>query len=164
MAATAIPYPLVNGVRHSWASVEMKIALPTGGNRIILGVTEVNYNSKLDPGIVRGAGSNPIAFTRGNAEHDGDFTILLEEFRSMINDLGDGWMGNVIGDLIVSYSEEGSGLSTIVDTLKGVRVTGLDRGASSGSTDPTVRKCSIKYLGVLDDGINPMPAQPVAAA
>jgi hypothetical protein len=82
----------------------------------------------------------------------------------MVQDLGDGWMGRTIGDMIVSYDESGSGLSTIVDTLEGVRVTGLDRAASSGSTDGTVRKCTIKYLRAKDNGVDPMPAQATAIA
>jgi hypothetical protein len=112
-----VAFPMINGVRHSWSSVEIRL-----DNGIVLGITEINYSPKLEPGIVRGAGALPIAFTLGNAEYDGDFTILLEEFNS------------------------------------------LEHGASSGSTDAIVRKCTVKPMSMLLNGVSPMPDQPTAAA
>ena len=148
------PYPLINGKRHSWASVEIKLA-----DDIILGVTELNYKDSLDPSIVRGAGPRPIAFTLGMAEFDGDLTILLEEFNTLVTKLGPGWKA-VSFDIIVTYDESGSGLSTIVDTLKGVRLTTTENGASSSSADATVRKMSLKCLDILWNGVSSIPAQP----
>lgn len=151
------PYPLINGVRHSWASIEIKLA-----DDIILGITELNYKDKLDPGIVKGAGPRPIAFTLGNAEFDGDFTILLEEFNTLVTKLGDAWK-SISFDIIVTYDESGSGLSTIVDTIKGCRITDTEASNSSGSTDGSVRKCAIKALDILWNGFSSAPGQPTAS-
>jgi hypothetical protein len=150
-----VAYPLINGVRHSWASIEIRVA----GN-IVLGITEINYNDGLEPGVVRGAGARPIALTTGEASFDGDFTILLEEFNTLVSLLGPRWK-TVAFDIVVSYSEEDSGLTTIVDTIQGARITKTEAGNSSGSTDGTTRKCTIKPMGLLWNGVDSMPAQPV---
>lgn len=150
----ATPYPLIQGVRHSWASLEIRVA----GN-IILGLTELNYSPTLDPAVVIGAGSLPIGHTVGRMEYEGDFSILLEEFNALQLQLGPNWMTKPF-DIIASYDESGSGLSTIVDTLGGCRITKVEAGASADSTDPIVRKCTIKYLSLLLNGVNPGPNQP----
>lgn len=158
-APLSIQYPLIDGRRHSWASIEFKVKFPFG-TQIVLGFTEISYKNKLDPAIVRGAGSLPIGFTQGNAEFDGDFTILLEEYNRIIQGLGNGWMARPIGDIYVAYDESASGLSVVTDVIKGVRVTDVDRSAQATSADGAVRKCSFKYLRLLENGIDPMPPQP----
>ena len=150
----SVSYPLVNGVRHSWSSIESRV-----NGSIVLGITEVNYSPTLEPGEVRGAGPRVIAHTLGQASYEGDFTILLEEFNALVAALGDAWMTRTF-DIIITYDESGSGLSTIVDTLSGCRITKVEASNSSGSTDASVRKCTIKYLGLLLNGVDPMPAQP----
>jgi hypothetical protein len=152
-----IPYPLVNGQRHSWSSIEARIA-----GQIVLGFTEINYSPTLEPGIVRGAGSLPIGMTRGNAEFDADFTILLEEFNNLVTILGERFM-LVPFDIVVSYDESDSGLSTIVDTIQNCRITKIEASNSSGTTDGTARKCTVKHIGILLNGVNPMPEQPTVS-
>jgi len=152
------PYPLINGVRHSWASVEIKL-----DDDIILGITEINYKDKLDPGIVKGAGVRPIAFTTGSAEFDGDVTLLLEEFNTMISKFGPAWKTRQF-DIIVTYDESGSGLSTIVDTIVGCRITDTEASASSTSVDGSVRKCPFKALDILWNGLSSAPGQPTATS
>lgn len=154
----ATQYPQVNGVRHSWASVEIRLA-----DDIVLGIQDINYKDSLDPTAVYGAGPRPIAFTLGRAEFSGDLSILLEEFNTLITKLGAGWKA-VSFDIIVTYDESGSGLSTIVDTLKGVRLSDTDGSNSNGNSDPTVRKCSFKCLDILWNGLSSVPAQPSASS
>jgi len=152
------PYPLVNGARHSWASVEIKV-----NDDIILGITECNYKDSLDPTAVYGAGPRPIAFTLGRAEYDGDFSILLEEFNTLIQKLGAGWKSKSF-DIIVTHDESGSGLSTIVDTIKGCRITSTESASSSANADPNVRKLPFKALDILWNGLSSLPAQVTASA
>lgn len=155
--ATNIPYPLINGRRHSWSSIEIRVA-----GQIVLGLTELNYSATLDPGIVRGAGSLPIGMTQGNAEFDADFSILLEEFNNLMERLGPGSM-LVPFDIVASYDESESGLSTIVDTIQNCRITKIEASNSSGTTDGTTRKCTVKHIGILYNGVSPMPQQPTVA-
>jgi hypothetical protein len=159
----AIPYPLINGVRHSWSSVEIRVA-----NQIVLGITEINYSPALDPAVVRGAGALPIGLTLGNMEYDGDFSILLEEFNALQTVLGDGMM-TVPFDIVPAYDAtlgnvQSGGLSVIVDSLLGCRITKIEAAASSGSTDALVRKCTIKYLDLLLNGLRVGPTLPTTGA
>lgn len=153
----AVAFPLVNGVRHSWTSVEIKVA-----GSIIGGITEINYAPKLEAATVRGAGPLPIGTTTGLASYTADFTILLEEFNSLTLALGPAWM-TAFFDVDVSYSDEGytaAGLSTINDSIRRVRITEVTAAASNGSGDPLVRKCTLLPLEMYLNGVSPMPNQP----
>src|ERR1700749_4419118 len=146
MPLTATPYPFISGSRHSWASIEIRVA-----GQIVLGIIEVNYTPTLDPGVVYGAGPLPIAMTTGKAEFEGEFTILLEEFNTLIQNLGDAFMTQFF-DIIVSYDATGTGLTTVVDTLHGCRITKVEASNAASSTDASSRKCSIKMLQLLLNG------------
>lgn len=154
----AVRYPLINGVRHSWAEVEIRVL-----NSIILGCTKIDYSDKLDPVAVRGAGSNIIAWTVGMQETSGSITLLLEEFNTLVNELSrinTAWKLSTF-DIIVSYDGSGSGLSTIVDTIQGCRISEPKIGTTeSGSADPMTRECSLFHMGVLWNGKLGSPAQP----
>ncbi len=161
--SAAIQYPLINGVRHAFSSIELRV-----NGSIILGFTEINYSPKLDPGIVRAAGALPVGMTLGNMEYEGDFTLLLQEFNNMLVQLGDGFM-TVPFDIVVAYDAslggvQSGGLDVIVDTLEGCRISSVEATASSGSTDALTRKCTVKPLNVLLNGLRPGPQQPTAAA
>lgn len=154
----ATGYPLVNGVRHSWASVEIK-----ADDDIILGITEINYSDTLDPTEVYGAGPRPIAFTLGRANFKGDFSILLEEFNTLVTKFGAGWKTRQF-DIIVTHDESGSGLSTIVDTIKGCRITETENSSTSSNADPNVRKLPFKALDILWNGLSSLPNQATATS
>lgn len=156
-------YPLINGVRHSYSSIELRI-----NGSVILGCTEINYTTKLEPSVVRAAGALPIGLTLGNADFDGDFSLLLQEFNDMIIALGPGAM-TIPFDIVVAYDASlgnvlSGGLDVIVDTLQGCRITNIEASNSGGSTDATVRKCTIKPTMILLNGIALTPEQPTAAA
>ncbi len=158
-----VAYPMINGVRHAANSVELRI---NGG--IVLGFTELNYTTTLDPGVVRGAGALPIAHTLGNAEFEGDFTILLEEFNNLMNQLGAGAMAQTF-DIVASYDPTlgnvaSGGLSVLTDTIQGCRITSIENAVSVTSTDAIVRKCNIRPLMILMNGVQLTPQQPTAAA
>jgi hypothetical protein len=155
--ADTTPYPLVNGNAFGWASAEIILGVFRQ-----LGITSINYKRGLKTSIVYGAGSNPIAFTQGQAELSGDFEMLLNQYQLMVQDLGDGWMSRTLGDIVVSYDEPSGDLLTIVHTLIGVRVTDVDEGIQSSSTDAAVVKLTYNYLKFLENGINPMPTQPTS--
>lgn len=150
----SLAYPLGQGWRQSWSSIEIRV-----NNSIVLGITEINYSPSLEPGDVRGAGPRVIAFTLGQGAHEGDFTILLEEFDFLVATLGDNWMTKSF-DIIVTYDGTDGGLSVIQDTLGAVRITKTEHSNSNGSTDASVVKCTIKYLTLLLNGRDPLPAQP----
>lgn len=155
--ADTTPYPLFNGNAFAWSSSEFDIlGVPQ------LGVTAVNWNVNIEPGEVRGAGSNVIAFTQGNSTCDGDFEMLLHQFDAMVAQLGPNWMANTIGDLVCKYSEDAAGFDPVVETLRGVRITQVGASAQASSTDALVRKCTFKYLQHFVNGVPWQPAQPTS--
>lgn len=156
----SLAYPLLNGVRHSWASVEIRVA-----NKIILGCTKIDYSGKLEGQPVRGAGSRIIGWTTGIQENTGALTILLDEFTTLVRELqliNRAWQLAMF-DIIATYDESSSGLQTIVDTIEGVRVSEVKIGTTeAGTADPTTRDLSLTVTNVKWNGIDGLPAQPQA--
>lgn len=155
--AFGLPFPLVNGVRHSWSCVSAKVAGLTIG-----GITEINYAPKLEAAIVRGAGPLPIAHTTGQASYTADMSILLQEYQDLVTALGASYM-TAMFDVEVSYSDEGytaSGVGTYTDVIKRCRITEISAAMSNGSADALVRKLTLLPLEMTLNGVNPMPNQP----
>lgn len=164
MALLGLQYPLINGVRHSWASVSI-----TAGGLTYGGITEINYAPKLDAQYVRGAGPLPIASTTGQGSMTADMTMLEEEFNSFIQTLGSpGLLGGGAGFMTsfftaeITKSNEGyieSGLSTIVDQFT-ARITEVSAAMSSGSGDALVRKMTLLPITMNINGASPFPNMP----
>jgi hypothetical protein len=142
-----IPLPLVNGVRHCYSSVELKIrSIP------YVGIKSINYAWKISRAKVFGTHPTPIARTRGTLEVTGDVELYLEEYNAILTELGSGFT-QVAFPIVVTYSE--TGLSTIVDTLLGVT---LDEGGASQSqgNDALTRKLTLNILDIRLNGLNPI--------
>lgn len=150
-----IPYPLVNGTRHSWASIEAK-----ANNALIVGFQEINYSDKLEPTKVYGTAPDPIGRTVGEYLAEGSFVLLLAEFYVLIAALGQGYK-QVVFPITVSYSADG--LDTITDEIVGVRITNVE-AANARGTDPSLRKCTVDIMKVLWNGfdslLNPLTGVP----
>ena len=161
--ATPIQYPLTNGVRHSWASVEIKLA----GQ--IFYITAVNYARKRNRTIVRENHPDPVAKTRGANEYSADVELLLSEYTglqaaliSQASQQGlNGGYGDVFFQVVVSYSE--NGLDTITDTILGCTMDSTESYNTEG-TDPSKRKIDLQPLKILyngqDDLASPLQAPP----
>jgi hypothetical protein len=160
---TPIQYPFINGTRHSWASVEVKVA----GQ--IFYVTSVNYSRKRNRTIVRENHPDPTGKTRGSNDYSADIEMLLSEFNALqtaliqqANQQGlNGGYGDVFFQTIVSYSE--NGLDTVTDTINGCTMDSTEAGNAEG-TDATKRKFDMSPLKILfagqDDLATPLQAPP----
>lgn len=160
---TPIQYPAINGVRHSWASVEVKV-----GTQIFY-VTSVNYSRKRNRTMVRENHPDPVAKTRGSNDYSADIELLLAEFNALqaaliaaANAAGlNGGYGDVFFSVVVQYSE--SGLDTVTDTILGCTLDSTEASNSEG-TDPTKRKVDLSPLKILfagqDDLATPLKAPP----
>lgn len=148
---TPISYPLVNGVRHSWASVEVKVA----GQ--IFFVTSVNYSRKRNRTMVRENHPDPVAKTKGSNEYSADIEMLLAEFNALQAALIqqanqqslNGGYGDVFFQVVVSYTE--NGLDTVTDSILGCTMDSTEASNSEG-TDPTKRKIDLAPLKILYNG------------
>lgn len=147
-----VPYPLVNGSRHSWSSVSIEANGMTYG-----GFTAINYEPLLDGQPVRGNGPNVIGHTTGQSSWTGDFEMLLEEWNDFQLTLGPGFMLRYF-NMRITYSD--NGVSTIVDTLSGCRVKSVGVAAQASSGDALVRKVPLLITSGTLNGINPFPGNP----
>lgn len=143
----AISYPLVNGNRFDWSSVEIKFQ-----GEIITGVKDVSYSHTLEPTKVYGTNAQPIGRTRGVYSADGSVTLYKSEskvLRQLLAGGGTNGYGEVSFDIIVNYAENGE--DPIVDELIGCRIKGEESSHSQGA-DPLEEKITLDIMFVRRDG------------
>jgi len=140
---TPIPYPLINGVRHSFSSIELKIA-----DQIFIGFKSLNFSITRSRGLVRGNHPDPLAWTRGENEYKADSELYLAELALILEQLGAGWQDLPIA-VLVTYGE--SGFDPITVELTGCHLDGLDFSASQG-TDALAVKVDLNPLKILING------------
>ena len=143
-----LPYPLINGVRHSWCSIEITL-----NGFIYLGVTSLNYDWELKHENVYGTHPDPLGRTRGQANYTGEVEMLLAEWALFSAALGPGF-AEVPFQIDVCYSD--NGVDTIYDKLVGCV---LDKGSgsqSNGDAKAITRKLTIHPLKIYLDGLDPL--------
>lgn len=145
-------YPLVNGHRYSWVSINAvfgNVPIP------ILGIKSINYSSKLTPGKVRGTAPQVIGRTRGEHDAAGDFEMLRLEWELFKAQLGIGGMGfgETSFPIVVQYAEVVIPVPSpvITDTILGCRIT-ENAASNQEGTDPSMVKCTLDVLDVLWNG------------
>lgn len=154
-------YPLVNGVRHSWASVEVKL-----GNFIFY-VVGINYSRERERTMVMVNHPDPVGKTRGRNKYEGDCEMLLAEFNLfqtqlvLLSAVGlSGGYGDVPFDVVISYTE--NGLDTVTDVLKGCTLDSTS-AANAESNEPTKRKFKLNPLKILIGGVDDLGTLPLVA-
>jgi hypothetical protein len=150
----AIQYPLVNGVRHSFTSIELKI-----NGDIYVGFKSINYSRNRGRTMVKGNSPDPLGKTRGENEYKADCELYLAEWNALQAKLGAGY-GDVFFDITVTYNE--NGFDVITDTIKGCTLDTTDASNGQGS-DPTVRKFELNPIKILFNGLDDM-AVPLTGA
>lgn len=145
-----IPLPLINGVRHSFASVEIKVA-----NLIFVGVKGCDYSRKRSRAQVRGNHPDPIGQTRGENEYEASIEIYLAEFNQLqaaLQALGGGkGYGDVFFDVICTYGE--NGFDTITDTIRGCSIDSTEASLAQGP-DALTRTIDLTPLKILFNQID----------
>lgn len=144
-ALSQIAYPLINGVRHSYASIELKLA-----TQIFTGFKSINYSRKRGRALVRGNHPDPLGKTIGENEYAGDCELYLAEWNLFQKTLGKGY-GDVFFQVVVTYSA--TGFDTITDKLIGCTMDSTEVGMSTGP-DPLTRKFDLAPLKILFDNVD----------
>lgn len=155
-----IKYPLYNGPYPGWLNMEIRVA-----DKVIGGITELNWSIKAEPGEVRGAGGQPIGYTVGQASYEGDLSLLEPQYYELISTMGDNYMVKTFTIFIARGPIDDTGeftFETYYDALYGVRITGSAGSGSATSSDGLVKKLTIKPLRVFENGQSPFPATPPA--
>lgn len=143
---SSIPYPLVNGHRFSWNSLELRF-----NGLLFVGVKSLNYKPSLQPGLVRGTSPLPIGRTKGEAEFTGDFEMLRLEWEQLLLSLGAPLrgFGEVSFPITAAYFEVGS--PVVLDTVVGARVGEADVSNAQG-TDASSVKASFGAMNIFLNG------------
>lgn len=160
---TPVLYPLINGTRHSFASVEAKVA----GQ--IFPLVEINYNRERKREYLRGNHPDPFGKTLGENEYTADGTWPLAEW-NLIQALlqkkavqggaqARAGYGNVFFPIYVTYSE--NGFDTICDVLIGCTLDSAEAAAKQGPS-PMLRKSMLNPVKILYNGIDDVTVPLVA--
>ena len=118
-------YPLINGVRHEWSSIEIKLR-----GDVYVGVKEIKYSDNLKGTKLYGTHPKPIGRTRGVYECEASIVLYTAEANQFRQALGPGYK-EVPFDVVISYTEDG--FDTIVDEIIGCRITKDEGGGSQGA-------------------------------
>ncbi len=144
-------YPLVNGQKVSFASIEIKI-----GTLLLTGFTDLSYSQTLEPGIFRGTRPEKLARTIGEHNIEGSFTLVKDEYQELIAALGNGYMQTPF-DITNTYSEINS-TTLMTDVLTGCRITSEEDSHSQG-TDALVVACDLDIMKMTRNGLLPIVGQ-----
>jgi len=86
---------------YGWNDIQIVVL-----GRPIVGARGIRYKETQEKQNVHGAGSKPIARTRGAKNYEGSLTILLSELRALLQSLGNGAGVTSIRpfDIVVAYA------------------------------------------------------------
>lgn len=143
-----VPYPLINGTRYDFASIEARF-----NNLIVLGFKELTFKNALEPGEVFGASAQLLGHTLGQYKPEAGFTMFKSEYDDFILSLGDGYM-TIRFDIIASFNNDGEPMSDV--EIHGARIKSEEESHSAG-TDALVVKVELAPLYILKNGLSPIP-------
>lgn len=163
---TPIPYPLINGVRHDWSSIEFKVA-----GQIVLGCKAINYSRKRTRAYAEGFSPDPLGKTRGRNAYTADIELYLAEFNQLqallqaqaapLGGVNGSGYGDVFFSVTVMYQE--TGFDQVTDTIIGCTMDSTDVGMSV-SPDAVARKFEMFPTKILfngqDDLLTPLGPPP----
>lgn len=142
-----VPFPLVNGNRFSYASIELSI-----DSQVFTGFSGISYQQSLEPSEVRGTGPQNMGFTRGDLKAEGSLDIYIEEDARIIAALGDGFYEKFF-PVTVTYQEQGQQL--ITDSIPYVRFKSGQRSHQKGTDGLTVKRDLLLFY-ILENGVAPI--------
>lgn len=145
--ATGITGQKINGDTYGFSSVSVVI----GGLQPIA-INEIEYNTELEPGKVRGTSVEVLATTAGEGDHSGKIVLNKSDSNAIIKALGAGFMRKKF-QIVVKYAEEGEP-TIIVDILDGVRITNYGQAHSNGP-DGLMVSHDLFISKITYDGLDP---------
>jgi hypothetical protein len=137
MALKPIRNVLINGVRHSFASVTLEITGP-GGIWKPKGFSAISFSRTRERGEVRGPHPDPMAHTRGENTYEASMKMYLAEVNYLKRViLGGPGYGDRFFPIVLQYFENGLDLVSVeirsckldsdkVDNAKGTDATEVE--------------------------------------
>lgn len=159
MPLKPIRYPLVNGVRQSFASCNLEITSDLLTWKPI-GWSKLSFERTRERGEVRGPHPDPIAMTRGQNKYTASMTMYLAEVNYLVQEvLGGPGYGDRFFRVVLQYLE--NGLDVVKIELRSCK---LDKDAvdNSQGTDATQVEIDLHPLKMLRNDIDDVD-DPLAA-
>lgn len=129
--ATPIPYALINGVRHSFASFTFKL----NGVEFV-GFSKLDYSRKRERGMPYGPNPDPLGKTRGQNKYEFKITVYMAEFLSFVTaQFGQGY-GDKFFTAQLSINENGMDPQSV--EAQGCTIDESIVSASAGTDATTV--------------------------
>lgn len=122
--------PLINGIRHSWASVKVNLL-----GRTVSGITAIKYDDKQEKVNNYGAGIYPVSRGYGKYEASASITLHSYEIDAIQRALGPGKRIQEIPpfDIVVSYLASNTD-QVVTHVLRNCEFTSNKREVKSGDT------------------------------
>lgn len=140
-------YPLINGTRYDFSSIEI-----VAGNRTITGAKAISYKNGLKPGVVRGTSAQKNGRTRGQYEPEASLTLYKQEADELIEALGTGYMEKPF-DIVIHYADDGQPTKTT--RIIGARIADESDDHEEGS-DALATKFDLDVIAVIKNGVSPL--------
>jgi hypothetical protein len=144
----AIDYPLINGVRYTWASIVVNI-----GALQFLGCKSININEKGDATKMRGTTQTILGAGAPQYDADGDCEFYQAEADTIISALGQAWMNQAL-KITVQYIDDNQPTRT---KKLVVRLAGRTQGGTEGPEILTSKFPLFFLAPVEDNGITAVP-------
>lgn len=168
MATTPISYPLVDGFRKSFSSIECVFTARSSGGGPAMslnfrGFKSIKMKRTRTRVKARGNHPDPLGKTRGTNEYEAEVEVLVEEFNQLQSELAaiNAAYGDVFFTFTRTYTENGS--DTITDHAIGCTFDTTESDDNE-SADPTMRKISLDPLKIYFNGLDDtVPLAPVPA-
>ncbi len=153
---TPILYPLTNGVRHDWASIELHVA-----GQIVIARKSIDYSRVRTRAMAEGGSPDPLGKTLGRNAYKATLELLLAEFYQLIGILSQqaaalgGQNGAGYGDVpfLVQVMYQSRGFDQITDTIIGCTLDSTE-AAHGISPDALSRKFELNPTKILFNGLD----------
>lgn len=148
--STPLPtYPLVNGNRYDFTSLELVInGVPYRG------IKSVDYEDSLDPKKQYGTSARPLGRNRGVYDASGSLEIYREDWTviaPLLAALGNGGLGEANFLVVAQYGDFGQ--PNISDKLIGCRIKKVANSHAQGAAELTV-KLDLDIMDINRNGVS----------
>lgn len=157
-----LAFPLINGLRHAFSSMQFVFKTTSGGGSadipdIRMFLKSIDYERKRERGEVRANHPDPIAKTLGENMYSASIEVYRSEWNLILSTFGNGY-GDDTFTLLVSWGL--SGFETVTDEIIGCHWDSSASGGTQGS-DPSVVKIDLNPLKIKFAGLDDL-AYPLA--
>ena len=122
--------PLINGVRHSWASIRINML-----GRTVTGVAKIDYDDNQNYENIYGAGTMPSHRGKGNYEAKASIELYAFEVVGIQQAAGGQRITDIPPfDIVVVYKPTGSD-GLVTDIIRNVQIKTNVRSVGQGETN-----------------------------